>query len=323
MGDNGLDSIEQSISRLPAAEILFASRSPEWRQAIKELFEDHRKQFPDTASLNEKAEQAFVLAAARVAVRHGSWGDDFHAYHNELHVREIVERRIDLLISQLGWQSLPAADWLALWLFAACHDLRQREQTDADGKPSLVGVNEAASVAESWRILDTVGFDRETDQRFYQTLRIVIAASTFDDRGGRAAKVAAAMGADAEQTELALLAADIDTANVAETLQMFVRTGIRLAKEQEYRAGRGDLDRNSAPTVLKFLTHGQRRYFFELQRFESGQGRKVFGPRKQRNRRHLELLCDGLEQHYADVGLSGVTGGAIIDELLNRAERLG
>ena len=34
----------------------------------------------------------------RLAYRHGSWGKDFHAYHNEGHILEICADRMDALI---------------------------------------------------------------------------------------------------------------------------------------------------------------------------------------------------------------------------------
>ncbi len=313
------DWVEEEYPRVATAEVQFKLRNPSWRARIQNQFAEHLKEFPEFSELNGTSEAAFVLACARMARRHGSWGDDFHAYHNELHTREIVEHRIGLLIKQAGWQALSGPQWLMLWLFAACHDLRQREDPALNTK--LVGANELASCAETWRILDATGFSRDQHQAVYQTLRLMIAASTFSPEGNRTREIAAAMGANETQLQLVLLAADIDTANVADPINGLVRSAIRLVKENEFRAGRAELGRDSAQPVLDFLTKAQTDYFFRQQRFESILGKKIFGPRKQRNHRAVEALTEGLRQHFAS-GLGGVTGGAIIDELLARAAQL-
>lgn len=310
------DSVEDKVSDQASAEALFAQRNADWREEIRTLFAGHATQYPELIKLNRLAEQAFVVALARLAVRHGSWGDDFHAYHNELHARELIERHINLIIMQAGWSALSGEHWLLLWLFAACHDLRQREDSALDSE--LIGANEAASIAETWRILDACGFDRDTDSSIYQALRLLIASSTFRADGSHAGQISEAMNVDPEQAELARLAADVDTANVAEPLPQLARSAVRLIKELEANAGRAKLGRDSAAPVFEFLTEAQRRYFFEQQRFQSLLGRKVFGPRKQRNQQPIDQLCEGLRQNYPD-GLGGVTGGAIIDEFLARA----
>jgi len=314
-----LDDVEREYARVAAAEVQFKLRNPQWRTRIGDQFAQHLVAFPELSEVNGLCEAAFVLASARMAVRHGSWGEDFHAYHNELHTREIVDQRICLLQKQAGWGALNGVQWLLLWLFAACHDLRQREDPKLGNQ--LAGANELSSCAETWRILDVVGFSRKQHQTFYQTLRLMIAASTFSPTGSKPREIASAMGASEDQMELVLLASDIDTANVAEPITALVRSAIRLVKENEYRAGRSDLGRNSAGHVLEFLTQSQKDYFARQQRFESMLGKKVFGPRKQRNHRAVEALTEGLRQHFSS-GLGGVTGRAIIDELLERTKRL-
>ncbi len=44
---------------------------------------------------------AAVLGAGRLGRRHGGLSSDFHAYHNEGHVMELAERRLERVISQL------------------------------------------------------------------------------------------------------------------------------------------------------------------------------------------------------------------------------
>ena len=54
---------------------------------------------------------ATLLGTARLGLRHGSFGDDFHAYHNEFHVLEVGERRLLRLFEPAAGQALSAADW--------------------------------------------------------------------------------------------------------------------------------------------------------------------------------------------------------------------
>ena len=122
---------------------------------------------------------AALLGLARLGLRHGGFGQDPHDYHNEDHVLELAERRLGRVMDSMGETALPAADWLALVLFAACHDLRQRETFDV---PGPVGGNEAASIAETFRILAACGFEPGPDRDLFIALELMIAGSTFDAR---------------------------------------------------------------------------------------------------------------------------------------------
>ena len=279
----------------------------------------------DTALL-ERCDAAVELAYARLAVRHGSWGDDFHAYHNEQHILEIFDSRIARLMDEIGLDALGLADWLLLGLFAACHDLRQREPAEYSAG---VGSNERASIEEAFRILDLVGFTRDRDARYYVGLELTIAGSTFDARppakdweynsvdlvqsgGALASKLDAKLDkhvpgwrgdrAIAHALDLALIAADLDTANVAEPFARFVETGTRLCLEREMRCHRSPDDAASALPVLGFLTDGQERFFFDLHRFSSDAGRHAFSAAKQANAAPLKTLTMALR---ARVAMSG------------------
>lgn len=300
------------------------------------------------ASLLDRCDAAVELAYARLALRHGSWGDDFHAYHNEQHILEIFDSRIARLMDEIGRDALGLADWLLLGLFAACHDLRQREPAEYSAG---VGSNERASIEEAFRILDRVGFSRERDARFYVGLELTIAGSTFDARppakdweynsvdlvqsgGALASKLDAKLDkhvpgwrddpAIAHALDLALIAADLDTANVAEPFARFVETGTRLCLEREMRCHRSPDDAASALPVLGFLTDGQERFFFDLHRFNSDVGRHAFSAAKQSNAAPLKALTMALR---ARVAMSGRprSGSEVIatlrrltDEILTR-----
>jgi hypothetical protein len=171
-----------------------------------------------------------------------------------------------------------------------------------------VGGNEAASIAETFRILSACGFRTDADRDLYVALELMIAGSTFDPRplphpeGEAMASVAggslarglglwldgerpqwAADPATRRGERLGRLAADLDTANVGEDFTLLAESALRLCREREMRAGRSLSSPASGPTCLGFLSRGQLNYFFELHRFCSREGDHVFGPTKVAN----------------------------------------
>jgi hypothetical protein len=320
------DATEQALPDVASARrLLDANRPdiPERLAAIAARFD-----------LDPRALDAAVLATARLAHRHGSLGDDFHAYHNESHVLEVGERRLLRLIEGTGDQGPRGDDIAALLMFAACHDLRQRESYDF---PGPVGGNEAASAAEAFRILDLAGFDRKADLAQYIALELMISGSTFDARPASPADPqtdelpevaggALARGlhlwldsqvprwreheAVRRGERLARMAADLDTANVGEAFEQLCETALRLCREREMRWGRALNSDESAKTCLGFLGAGQEYYFYELHRFSSREGERVFGPQKLANGPKVRQTSNALHARFMDV--PPATGAAVL-----------
>jgi hypothetical protein len=264
-------------------------------------------------------EDAVLIAFCRMAFRHGSWGDDFHAYHNEGHIVEIIGPRIERLIETVGIRALKVSDWFLLALFAATHDLRQRE---APLFEAGVGSNERASCEEALRILRICGFVPEQHREIFLGIELMIAGSTFDarpppsmleyntaellvqSRGALARKLDKKLDKHApgwrndkdimHGLQLALIAADLDTANVAEPFALFMASAERLCLEREMRSHRDPASAAAAMPMLRFLTDGQERYFFELHRFGSDYGRRTFEAAKLDNAEKLKLLTADL-----------------------------
>lgn len=276
------------------------------------------------AGLWGRCEDALLLSLARFGTRHGSWGTDYHHYHNENHALEILDGRLGRMMATRGVGALPALDWLALSLFATCHDLRQREVVDF-GHP--IGNNEAASIAETHRIFDACGMQPERDRPLYVALEMMLAGSTFDPRpaplppdpnpaefiatgGALAPKLAQFLDQDipgwrAERDAehaigLALLASDLDTANVAEPFPWLAESASRLCQEREMRCGRMLDDAASAGPCVGFLSDGQERYFFELHRFCSDLGRETFAASKDANAPKVRSVADALRARFPD-----------------------
>lgn len=337
------DATEARLPDVASARALLVERRPDILTLLKRrraVF--HASYGEPAAQYIERAEAATILAIARLGLRHGGFGNDFHAYHNEDHVLEILDRRIGRLLGQEGIDALPAADWLALSLFAGCHDLRQRETISFRHG---IGNNEAASIAETQRILDVAGFDRHADEDLYVALEVMIAGSTFD-AAPRApefntAEVVATGGPLAphlpEQMDanwpdwrsnpklerairLAQIASDLDTANVGERFVELAASAARLAAEREMRSGRSLRKPESGPPVLGFLTDGQERYFFELHRFCSPLGEAVFGPGKACNAPRVRQLARQLRERFGALPAGSYSGEQVLDAHLSLAE---
>ena len=303
------DDCERLVPDPATARRLVSERRPELIALIKQ----RRARFAElTTSIADKtldaAEDAILIAFCRLAYRHGNWGRDFHDYHNENHIFEILGPRLERLLDAIGVQSLDVLDWFLLTLFAAAHDLRQREIPEfAAG----IGSNERASIEETFRILDVSGFSRTEHAGVYISIELMIAGSTFDARPAPPAQeynsaemVVQSGGALAQKLdekldkhvegwrsdarivhalELALIAADLDTANVAEAFPVFMASTERLCLEREMRSRRNPADAASAQPIFGFLTTGQEHYFFDLHRFSSEYGRAAFADAKNAN----------------------------------------
>jgi hypothetical protein len=277
---------------------------------------------------------AVRLAYARLAVRHGRLGSDFHAYHNEGHILEICAARLPRVLALPGARALSVRDGCALLLFGAGHDLRQRE---APMFSAGIGANERASTEEMLRILDAAGFDRALDHDFYVALELMIAGSTFDARSGahpyNAAELVQSGGALAAKLDakldkhhpgwredaalvrgqhLALVAADLDTANVADAFPAFAENGENLCREREMLSGRSLDAGESALPALGFLTDGQDRFFFDLHRFNSEIGHAAFDAGKAANAPLVKALTLGVRARIA-LGGPPATGAQVIE----------
>lgn len=276
---------------------------------------------PRGSALAERAERAClaigvddpaVRAAVRVAVlrmayRHGALGDDPHAYHNEAHALGLIERTLPAL---LATAPLPTHEREALALFCACHDLRQRESAATAGP---IGANEAASIAETERLLAASGLDARP---LRLALRFAIAGSTFatgsDDDASKGA-FAHRLGGwldgghpgwrlddDAVAAErLARIAADLDTGAIGGDYADFAAQAAALAAELQHRGGHALDTAAAGQACLRFLTDGQRRYVAHLHRFASAEGHAAFGARRDANVRRVAETADRLARRFA------------------------
>lgn len=336
------DAVERQLPDVDSARRLVLERRPDVPHLLRRRRAIYHDVYgADAQTYLDRAENAVLLGLARLGLRHGTFGDDFHDYHNEDHALEILDRRLGRVLGQEGVVALPGRDWLALSLFASCHDLRQREDTNYRHG---IGSNEAASMAETHRILVAAGFDPAIDRNLFVALEVMIAGSTFDasprpqrfnpaealTTGGPLAPhletaLASAMPGWRDDpmvvrgVELAQIASDLDTANVGERFAEFAASAVRLAAEREMRSGRPLDSTESGPPVLKFLTDGQERYFFDLHRFCSPLGAAVFAQGKEVNAPRVRALSKLLRERFGDRA-DGCTGGEVLKAHLELAE---
>lgn len=316
--DYPADDCERLVPDIATARRLARERRPE----LLNLLEHRRRRFAPLIAaradipLVQPAEDAIVMAFCRLAYRHGSWGKDFHHYHNEDHIFEILGPRLERLIDAVGIDAMSLRDWFLLALFAAAHDLRQREVPEF---VAGIGSNERASIEETFRILLLCGFSWGRNKDLFLAIELMIGGSTFDARppppaleynsaelvvqsGGALAqklgekldKHAPGWRADERIVHaqgLALIAADLDTANVAEAFPVFMASTERLCLEREMRSYRDPASAESAQPMLYFLTTGQEHYFFDLHRFSSDYGRRAFADTKQANVEPMRTLA--------------------------------
>lgn len=315
------DAVERAVPDVAAGRRLVAAQRPDVLRLL-DARRTHLLHAYGTALADalDRADAALLLSLARFGVRHGSWGTDFHHYHNENHALELLDGRLGALLAHADAASLDGDDCIALSLFATCHDLRQRERLEFTHP---IGNNEAASIAEGARILQLAGFDPARDRRLFLALELMIAGSTFDarpappTRESNSAELAASGGAlapklgrilDTEHPEwrtdadivravaLAQIASDLDTANVAEPLVWLAESASRLCMEREMRFGRALDAPDSAAPCAGFLSVGQERYFFDLHRFCSDIGRATFEAGKQANGERVRAIAQRIQQ---------------------------
>lgn len=323
------DAIESALPDATAARRLLAEHRPDIISRLQARI------LHITASVDtSKHLDAALLGTARLGMRHGRFGSDFHHYHNEDHVMDLAERRLGRMIDVCGLDAMPAEDWLALVLFSACHDLRQRETKEA---PGPTGGNEASSVAETFRILDICGFDRKTNRALFVAMELMIAGSTFDPRLSEASPdtanltggaLARSLGLwldgvnpawredqDARRGErLGRMAADIDTANVGEDFHLLGRSALQLAEEQLMRRHLTPEHPEAAKQALNFLSYGQHHYFFDLHRFASREAERVYGPQKLANSEKVRNTSAALTAHFES---SPATNGRVVMDVFS------
>ncbi len=295
------DEVEQKLATVADAQAFCLKYHPaflRWLEKESRWADSHCSR-PQHA---EASLQLIQLGFARMALRNGSQSAEPLFYHNENHILEILHRLHRVVEQQAG----AVQDWYTLALFAAAHDLRQREPQESTQHQGC-GANEQASWLELERMVKEQRLS--LPEAVMQTLRWMIEGSTFymgmrlgSCQGAWAADLVRRQAMAAATREQVLLAADLDTANVAEGFLELTQSSLALARERlllkPAASAQAALD-----FMRKFLEEVQWHYMAECQQFHSRAARTVFTEAKARNLRHLRAFIDRLKSHepFADI----------------------
>jgi hypothetical protein len=311
------DEAEQALPDAAAALALLAVELPALLPRLRGRHAAWAQRYGALPAARMHAiEAAVALGVARLGLRHGRLGDDFHAYHNEGHALELLFGRLDRLLAHPAAATLSCEDALALELFAATHDLRQREHEPG---PAPIGANEAASIAEAARILEACELPAEREPQLHLDLQLMIAGSTFDTRPRDASptdpenSAERVAGGGALAPRLGEWIAQrhpqweqhpgtpraLRLANVGESFGHLCQSAVQLASEREMRAGRRLGAAASAEPCRQFLRRAQLRYLEELHRFCSSEGEALLGVAKRGNQAQMRALMMRLDADAA------------------------
>ncbi len=345
-----VDEVELQIQDAVQAEQYLTTYLPNVLQSAKRLHADIINHFgAGPADLSDAGYRVMLICLARVALRHGSMSEWSYDYHNEVHSLDVLEHvlmlagpRPDIPNDYHGLRQLGPISSLCLELFAATHDIWQ---TKSGYSVSGIGHNEHASAEEAMRILLAAGLDGQLHQPLFQLLRWMIYGSTFFARAMEFEDTAVKPGALApvvaqqviagnqsvgefnakQAADLVLLAADIDTGNVAEPIMQYAAQSVRMCLEAHRGLDLNQTDQSTSRSVLNFLTTNQEQYFFQQQRFYSAIARHALSAAKTETGSLLKELISWLRRRYAaQPGRSAElpAAAAIVEDFTTKAESL-
>lgn len=289
------DAVEQKLATAADAQAFCLKYHPSFLRWLDEERNRVDQQHPPPPFAAHIID-LIIMGFARMALRNGSQSPSPLHYHNENHVLEILHRLHRVMVQIPGM----VEDWYALALFAACHDLRQREPDQA-ARQQGCGANEEASWLELERLINDWGLTLPS--HWLQTQRWMIEGSTFymgmqlgSCQGAWAADLVRIEAMPVATREQVLLAADLDTANVAEGFLELARSTLALAYERLLLKPARD-ERAELAFLRQFLEEVQWHYMAHCQQFRSRAGIQVFEAQKKRNLVHLRHFIDRLKAH--------------------------
>ncbi len=282
---NSFAKAVETLSRLPAEH----HQLNHWKLWAEETFSAE----PWQQQLSEN----LTIAYARMAARNGILSESPRSYHNENHINDLLLRIMycaDRDTSELDNEGLAVLSY-----FAACHDLRQAEPRKLDTDDSLVGANETASYQEAVRIIE---LDERSENLWNPhnllLLKTMIEGSTFGSGGKRSKNFFQGNLAkhlldqlqfkNNKDSQLVLLACDIDTANVSLPIEQFAESAIHIYDELVSH-------QNADISAHFFFCQQQQIYFFEQQQFHASITKKWFQPHKDNNTDNLIKLSKHIE----------------------------
>jgi hypothetical protein len=275
------DRIEERIATVDQAWALLKNQLPQF-DSIFSIWHDWFCDLVTDKQVQQVITDALVIAYARMALRNGSISEKPRCYHSEKHIDDLLYRLI-AISNMPESQVVTDYGWSLLSLFMSGHDLRQAEKNNDN---ELIGDNEQASFQEMARIIKLVDATHIFRREHKELLKLMIHGSTFgkgEDTAGNIFQgnlvkyLLQNIGYFEEHDkQLAYLACDIDTANVAADLKDYAQSSINVYNEIQNIS-------NNALSAQTFFGEMQEQYFFELQSFNSQLGVLAFSQQKLNN----------------------------------------
>lgn len=294
------DLIEERISNFDQAWSLLNKQLPQFKDKF-DSWQNWHQSITSDKQMHEVTSQILIVSYARMAMRNGSLSLSPRSYHNEGHIEELLGRLMH--ISKLPEsKSLPSYGWSLLSLFMSSHDLRQSENNDND---DIIGHNEQASYQELLRLITTIDENKVLRQEHKELLKLMIHGSTFGEGKDIAGNIyqgnlvkyiiQSVAYFDEIDKEIAYLACDIDTANVAANLKDYAKSSIDVYNEIQTISGK-------EISAQFFFGEQQEQYFFELQQFNSLLGSIAFAKNKSDNAPMIQEICCNIKQLDKNMG---------------------
>ena len=288
------DVIEEKISNYDQALSLLDKQLPQYKEKF-DNWQNWHQSITSDKQIQEIVSQVLIISYARMALRNGSLSPNPRSYHNEQHIDDLLGRLMH--ISKLPESnSMPDYGWSLLSLFMSSHDLRQSESTDND---DIIGHNEQASYQELLRLIITIDKNKVLRPEHKELLKLMIHGSTFGEGRDVAGNIyqgnlvkyileKIAYFDDIDK-EIAYLACDIDTANVAAHLKDYAQSSIDVYNEIQTIS-------TEEISAQFFFGEQQEQYFFELQQFNSSLGSIAFAKNKSNNAPMVKKICCAIKQ---------------------------
>ena len=284
------DYVEKQIANIDQAWTLLNNKLPKFKKLFH-VWSLWHKEILINPSMHSIISDAVIICYARMALRNGSLNENPRHYHSEKHIEDLLLRLI--AISELPeTEKIPDYGWSVLSLFMCSHDLRQSENNQSN--KNIVGTNEQASYLEIERLMALIDTKGLFQNEHKELLKLMIHGSTFSQGEDNNGNIYNGNLVDVllktidyfedDDKQLAFLACDIDTANVAAELMDYAESSINVYNEIQAFS--------KTPINAKiFFGIQQQQYFFVMQRFNSHIGVVAFSQQKDQNAPKIKKVC--------------------------------
>ncbi len=287
------DDVEEQIANIDQAWTLLNKKLPNFK-SLFHVWSLWHENILINPSLHSVISDALVVCYARMALRNGSLNEHPRDYHSEKHID-------DLLLRLMALSELPETDkipdygWSILSLFMCSHDLRQSEENQSN--KNIIGTNEQASYLEIERLMALMDSKGRFQNAHKELLKFMIHGSTFSQGEDNNGNIYNGNLVDVllknidyfeeHDKQLAFLACDIDTANVAAQLLDYADSSINVYNEIKAFS-------KTPINAKKFFGEQQQQYFFVMQRFNSDIGIVAFSKQKDKNSPKIKKVCQAI-----------------------------